>query len=97
MLVSFALGDANFLRRPCTFHFYFVDFIRFGYSQREPHFQWNIGCVGYLTQIFCVGLVHFMLFMSISFASGTQRKHIYQWNMGFNVFDLYLMTGAIYI
>ena len=30
MLVSFALGDANFLRRPCTFHFLCVDFIRVG-------------------------------------------------------------------
>ena len=30
MLVSFALGDTNFLRRPCTFHFFFVDFIRVG-------------------------------------------------------------------
>ena len=30
MLVSFALGDANFLRWPCTFHFLCVDFIRVG-------------------------------------------------------------------
>ena len=74
MLVSFALGDANFLRRPCPFLFFGVDY--------EPHFQWNIGCVAYLTQIFCVGHVHFMLFMSTSIASGTQRKHVFQWNMG---------------
>ena len=83
MLVSFALGDANFLRRPCTFHFFCVDFMALG-SQSEPHFQWNIGCVGHLMQIFCVGHIHFMLFMSISFASGTQRKHVFQWNMGFS-------------
>ena len=30
MLVSFALGDANFLRWPSTFHFFGVDFIRVG-------------------------------------------------------------------
>ena len=32
-----------------------------------------------------VGHVHFMLFMSISFASGTQRKLVFQWNMGFSL------------
>ena len=30
MLVSLALGDTNFLRRPCTFYFFRVDFIRVG-------------------------------------------------------------------
>ena len=30
MLVSFALGDANFLRWPCTFHFFCVYFICVG-------------------------------------------------------------------
>ena len=30
MLVSLALGDANFLRRQCTFLFFCVDFIRIG-------------------------------------------------------------------
>ena len=30
MLVSLALGDANFLRRPCTFHFFCVDFFALG-------------------------------------------------------------------
>ena len=30
MLVSFAIGDANFLHWPCTFHFLCVDFIRVG-------------------------------------------------------------------
>ena len=39
--------------------------------------QWNIGGVGA-----GVGHVHFMLFMSISFAWGTQRKLVFQWNMG---------------
>ena len=30
MLVSLALGDANFLRWPCTFYFFGIDFIRVG-------------------------------------------------------------------
>ena len=46
------------------------------------HSQWNIGGVGSPTQNFRIGHVHFMLFMSISFASGTQRTLIFQWNMG---------------
>ena len=46
--------------------------------------QWNIGGIGSPTQNFRVGHVHFMLFMSISFASGTQRKLVFQWNMGSN-------------
>ena len=46
--------------------------------------QWNIGGVGPSGVGAGVGHVHFMLFMSISFASGTQRKLIFQWNMGFN-------------
>ena len=33
-------------------------------------------------QTFHAGHVHFMLFMSISFASGTQSKLVFQWNMG---------------
>ena len=43
--------------------------------------QWNIGGVGPSG----VGHVHFMLFMSISFASGTQHKLVFWWNMGFRV------------
>ena len=30
MLVSLALGDASFLRWPCTFHFFCVDFFALG-------------------------------------------------------------------
>ena len=30
MLVSLALGDASFLRWPCTFHFFGVDFFALG-------------------------------------------------------------------
>ena len=34
-----------------------------------------------------VGHVHFMLFVSISFALGTQRKPVFEWNMGLRHFD----------
>ena len=81
MLVSFALGDANFLCWPCTFHFLCVYFFALG-SKRKPHFQWNIGCVGSLAQHFCVGHVHFMLFIPFFSALGTQRECCSQWNMG---------------
>ena len=43
--------------------------------------QWNIGGVGSPTQNFCFGHVHFMLFMSISFAPGTQHKLVFQWTL----------------
>ena len=59
MLVSLALGDASFLRWPCTFLFLCVDFFALG-SKRNPHFQWNIGCVRCLASGLCVGHVHFM-------------------------------------
>ena len=36
-------------------------------------------------QNLCVGHVHLMLFVSVSFALG-QRKHSFQWNMGFTCF-----------
>ena len=45
--------------------------------------QWNIGCVGSPTQNFCIGHVHFMLFVLISFALVTQREPSLQWNMDF--------------
>ena len=48
--------------------------------------QWNIGGIGSPKQNFRVGHVHFMLFMSISFASGTQRKLVFRWNMGLSVY-----------
>ena len=59
MFVSFALGDANFLHRPCTFHFFCVDFFALG-SKRKPNSQCNIGGVGCLALGLCVGHVHFM-------------------------------------
>ena len=56
MLVSFALGDANISRHP---------------TQNPNASQWNIGCVGFQTQISCVGNVHFMFFVLTSFALGS--------------------------
>ena len=82
MLVYFALGDANFLRRPCTFHFLCVDFFALG-SKRKPNSQWNIGGVGPSGVGAGVGHVHFMFFVLISFAFCSQRKPSFQWNMGF--------------
>ena len=87
MLVSFALGDANFLRRPCTFLFFCVDFFALG-SKRKPNSQWNIGGVGCLALGLCVGHVHFIFFVLISFASGTQRKPVFWWNMGFSFLSM---------
>ena len=58
MLVSLALGDASFLRWPCTFHFLCVGFFALG-SKRKPNSQWNIGGVGCLALGLCVGHVHF--------------------------------------
>ena len=46
--------------------------------------QWNIGCVGSPGVGACIGHVHFMLFVSISFALGSQRERSFQWNMGFS-------------
>ena len=44
--------------------------------------QWNIGCVGSLALGLCVGHVHFIFFVLISFALGSRRKRSFQWNMG---------------
>ena len=55
MLVSFALGDANFLHWPCTFHFLCVHFFALG-SKRKPNFQWNIGGVGSWRWVFALGM-----------------------------------------
>ena len=46
--------------------------------------QWNIGGVGPSGVGAGIGHVHFRLFVSISFALGSQRKRSFQWNMGFS-------------
>ena len=66
-------------------------------TQTPDASQWNIGGVGSPTQNFRVGHVHFMLFMSISFASGTQRKPIFPWNMGLTPDPHPLSTSRYYI
>ena len=83
MLVSLTLGDTNFWRWACTFHFLCVNFFALG-SKRKPHFQWNIGCVGSLALGLCVGHVHFIFFVLISFAFCSRRKPVFRWNMGFS-------------
>ena len=86
MLVSFALGDANFLRWPCTFHFFVYISFASG-SQREPHLHRNIGGVGSSG----VGHVHFMyiscclcIIFRVGYAKISQRRGKFQWNMGFS-------------
>ena len=50
----------------------------------NPHCErWNIGCVGSPGVGACVGHVHFMSFVSISFVLGSQCERSFQWNMGF--------------
>ena len=57
--------------------------------------RWNIGHVGCPTQNSRVGNVHFMLFVSISFASGCQCKCSFRWNMGFSLSTLALLQCLI--
>ena len=52
--------------------------------------QWNIGCLGSLTQNFRVDHVHFMLFVPILFVLGNQREPSLQWNMDFRFKSLSL-------
>ena len=72
MLVSFALGDANFLRHP---------------TQNPNASQWNICCVGFQMQNSCIGHVHFILFVSISYALGSQRKHSFSVEYGLMILN----------
>ena len=89
MLVSFALGDANFLRWPCTFFFFLYISLASG-SQREPYLQWNIGGVGTSG----VGHVHFMyiscclcIIFRVGYVKISRRRGKFKWNMGYNVFQ----------
>ena len=61
------------------------------YPTRNPNAsQWNIGCIGSRTENTGVGHVHFMSFVLISFALGSQREPLFQWNMGLRLDN----TGA---
>ena len=78
MLVYFALGDANFLRPPCTFLFFFR-FLRVGYPTQTPfpveyRLRWVPG-VGSLRWA-CT-------FHALGDANCTRRKPVFLWNMGF--------------
>ena len=59
--------------------------IKFGLppTQTPNASQWNIVWVGSPGIGSHVGHVHFMFFVLISFAFGSQRKPSFQWNMGF--------------
>ena len=61
--------------------------------------QWNIGCVGSLALGLCVGHVHFIFLVLISFALGSLHKRSFQWNMGFmgNQFSLFISTILCHI
>ena len=52
-------------------------------TQNRNASQWNIGCVGSSGIGGRIGHVYFKLFVSISFAFGSQCKRSFQWNMGF--------------
>ena len=57
------------------------------YPTRNPNASlWNIGCIGSLALGLCVGHVHFIFFVLISFALGSRRKRSFQWNMGFTIY-----------
>ena len=85
MLVCFALADAIFLRYPTPNS---DAKLKFALAPTPPPdaSQWNIGCVGSLALGLCVGHVHFIFFVLISFASDTRRKPVFQWNMGLTVY-----------
>ena len=44
--------------------------------------RWNIGDTGSPARGAGVGHIHFMFFVLISFALGSQREPSFQWNMG---------------
>ena len=87
MLVSLALGDANFLRWPCTFFFALLA------TPTPDASQWNIGGVGcsgvglvYFMYISCIFHVYFMYIsccLCIIFSAFSRRKGRFQWNMDF--------------
>ena len=59
--------------------------------------RWNIGGVGSPTQNSCVGHVDFMLFVSMSFALGSQREPSIQWNMGLKMINSHMYTTIMLI
>ena len=86
MLVSWSQREPflRFTQRVLPNAFYLTGNLKFAfYPTRNPNAsQWNIGCVGSLALGLCIGHVHFIFFVLISFALGSRRKHSFQWNMG---------------
>ena len=92
-VLSFALADAKvpdaryfafWWNIGSTFHFLCVNFIALG-SKHKPYFQWNIGCLGSLALGLCVGHVHFIFFVLISFAFCSRRKPVFSVEYGLNI------------
>ena len=81
----FCVGDTNMLVSEYVFRP--TQNIKFAFppTQNPNASQWNIGCVGSLALGPCVGHVHFIFFVLISFALSTRRKRSFQWNMGYRV------------
>ena len=93
MLVSLALGDANFSLLPDAKPKSYV--LPDAKPQRKPveyrlcwvptqnpnASQWNIGCVGSQRKIWALVMYISLFLVSISFALGP----VFQWNMGFTV------------
>ena len=69
---------------------WYLKMLKFAFplTQNPNASQWNIGCVGsQLALGLCVGHVHFIFFVLISFALGSRRKRSFQWNMGFKLVE----------
>ena len=64
-------------------------------TQNHNASQWNKGGVGSPGDGARVGHVHFMFFVLISFAFGSQREHSFQWNMGFTTFGQRYLTKQL--
>ena len=46
-------------------------------TQNPNASQWNIGCVGSLALGLCVGHVHFIFFVLVSFALGSRPNEVF--------------------
>ena len=56
--------------------------------------RWNIGRVGFPVVRARIGLVDFMLFVSLSLALGSQQERNFRLNMGFRVWILMVVMGG---
>ena len=58
---------------------WYLKMLKFVFPRRKT----PAGCVVSLALGLCVGHVHFIFFVLISFAFSSRRKRSFQWNMGF--------------